>query len=363
MKNRINRCIRCALPETYPGVKFNDQNICNYCVHYDLFKDREKLNKRALSKEFVRIIEETKKGKKARYDCIVAYSGGKDSTYLLHFLKNEFRLNVLAHTLDNGFMSPTALANINRTVEMLNVDLRITRPPPKLLKKIFTYALVQQTPYPKEVLAMMSPLCTVCQGMVLGTTLKLAIKLKIPLMFVGYTPGQYPAISIENFLKVGSCAYLSNSVYKDDPLDIIKIVRDPLDERFGDKIDAYYFKSQYIGPTEQVPKVLFPFHVLLDYDENRILGELSKLGWTKPKDTDPCSTNCLLNTLGNYACVKRLKYHPYIGELSYLVRSSGKINRSSAIEAEKVDKNSHAMTYSLKKLGFTDNILRQVEWK
>lgn len=358
MKRQINRCTRCGLPETYPGVKFNAQNICNYCVHYDLFKDREKSYKRALRKELLRIIEKTRKGNKAPYDCVLAYSGGKDSTYLLHFLKNTLGLNVVAHTLDNGFISSTALMNIERTVEMLNVDLRITKPPPTLLKRVFTYALVQQTPYPKEILAMMSPLCTVCQGMVLGTTIKLAMRLRIPLMFVGYTPGQYPAISLENFLKAGSCAYLSKSVFKDDPLDIIKIIRDPLDERFGDKIDPYYFKSQYIGPREQVPIVLFPFHVLLDYDENRILRELRKLGWMRPKDTDPCSTNCMINALGNYMSMQRLRYHPYAGELSFLVRSSGKMDRLTAIEAQNADRHSPAMIYSLKKLGLSDSFLR-----
>ena len=86
------------------------------------------------------------------------------------------------------------------------------------------------------------------------------------------------------------------------------------------------------------------------YKRQDIFRVISKLGWKRPKDTDPCSTNCLLNTLGNYACLQQLKYHPYIGELSFLVRE-GKISYQEAIKAEEIDENSYAMQYALKKLG------------
>lgn len=347
----LKRCKRCALPETYPGVEFNQDNICNYCFYFDLYKERAKIIRSKLKKEFTKIINGVKR-RKNKYDCIVAYSGGKDSTFLLFFLKNKFNLKILAHTLDNSFISPTAIKNIKKITRNLNIKYISTKPPMVLLKKIFNYALTQKTPYPKEILSMMSPLCVTCQGMVFGTTLKLAKRFRIPLMFIGYTPGQYPIISLENYFKVNSCIYFSSEVYKDDPLDIIKICRDVLDERFGQEIDAYYFKSQYIKKDEFVPKVLFPFHALIDYDEKKIYKELSELGWEKPKDTDPCSTNCLLNTLGNFAASKQLRFHPYIGELSFLVRER-KMTYEEAIKAEEIDENSFAMSYSLGRLGLT----------
>lgn len=344
----LRRCKRCALPETYPGLQFNQDNICNYCFYYDTYKEREEIIKSKLKREFTEEINKIKR-KSNKYDCVVAYSGGKDSTFLLNFLKKRFKLKILAHTLDNGFTSPTAIKNIKKITNKLNIKLITTRPPAGLLKKIFSYALTNKTPYPKEVLSMMSPLCVICQGMVFGTTLKLAKRLKIPLMFIGYTPGQYPIISLENYLKVNSCVFFSSEVYKDDPLDIIKISRDCLNERFGEEIDGYYFKSQYIKMDEFVPKVLFPFHALINYDEKTIYKELSKLGWEKPKDTDPCSTNCLLNTLGNFAAMKQLHFHPYIGELSFLVRE-GKISYQDALESEYIDENSFAMLHAMKKL-------------
>ena len=168
-----------------------------------MYREKENDIKIHLKNGFIKTIKGIKK-KKNRYDCIVAYSGGKDSTFLLYFLRNRFNLKILAHTLDNGFISPTTIKNIKRATKALNIKHITTRPPMQLLKKIFNHALTQKTSYPKEILSMMSPLCVTCQGMVFGTTLKLAKEYKIPLMFIGYTPGQYPIISLENYLKVNS---------------------------------------------------------------------------------------------------------------------------------------------------------------
>ncbi len=85
-------------------------------------------------------------------------------------------------------------------------------------------------------------------------------------------------------------------------------------------------------------------------EEKDILKQIAKLGWEKPQDTDSCSTNCLLNTLGNYSCIEQLGYHPYIGELSHLVRQN-RISRKEAMESEKMDQDSFAMRHSLKMLG------------
>ncbi len=346
------RCVRCALPAVFPGVKFDEKGLCNYCAYFDLYREREAAVRARLKKEFLKTINKVKK-EKHPYHGIVAYSGGKDSTFLLQYLKKEFGLKILAHTFDNGFVSPRAFDNIKLITRRLKVDSMITRPENSLLREVFAYALTGNIPYPKEILAMMSRVCAVCIGMVFGTTLKLAVKRRIPLMFVGFTPGQYPAITLENFLKIGSCLYLSEKVYKDDPQDIIKIISDPVRERFGERAGNYFFRSQYVPEAMPVPKVLLPFHALLDYDEKDILAAIEKLGWVKPSDTDSCSTNCLLNAVGNFVSMKQLGYHPYIGEMAHLVRA-GKMSRAQAVSAECPVSNPGVMTCCLQKLGLAE---------
>ncbi|MBU4305032.1 MAG: hypothetical protein KJ893_05355 [Candidatus Omnitrophica bacterium] len=358
MKDKITKtCKQCGLPNTYPGIKFDKDNTCNYCVYFELNKNREKLSRMRMKKEFVNVVNAAK-SRKNKYDCVVAYSGGKDSSFLLYFLKRRFNLKILAHTFDNGFVSETAQKNIKQVTKVLGIDHQTTRPGFDFLQGLFISALKEEFVFPKEILAMMSPVCAACLGMVFGSTINRAIRLRIPVMFIGFTPGQYPAISLENFFKVKSCVYLSDKVYRDDPWDVLKIISDPIREKFGRQASRYFFKSQYVAKRAFIPKVLFPFHVLLDYDEKKIIEAISKIGWVKPKDTDSCSTNCLLNSLGNFCFAKKYGYHPYAGELAYLART-GKLNRKQVLAAVKIEDDSFALKHSLRKLNIKcDDVLK-----
>jgi hypothetical protein len=56
-----------------------------------------------------------------RYDGILMLSGGKDSTYLAYQLKEQEK-NILAVTVDVGFVVDTAKQNIERVIDDLGMD-------------------------------------------------------------------------------------------------------------------------------------------------------------------------------------------------------------------------------------------------
>ena len=66
------------------------------------------------------------------------------------------------------------------------------------------------------------------------------------------------------------------------------------------------------------------------YDEDEIVSEIRTLGWQPPEDTDPNSTNCLLNGLANQIHLERHHYHPYAMEMAELVRK-GVLSREEAL--------------------------------
>ena len=72
--------------------------------------------------DFDKIIEE-QRDKAPVYDVVMAYSGGKDSSYTLKLLKENYNLKIIALTFDNHFISPAALENINCVTDKLGVDL------------------------------------------------------------------------------------------------------------------------------------------------------------------------------------------------------------------------------------------------
>lgn len=56
-----------------------------------------------------------------------------------------------------------------------------------------------------------------------------------------------------------------------------------------------------------------------------------EIGWIKPDDTDPNSTNCLLNAFANQVHRERYGFHPYVWEIANMVRG-GVIERKEGIE-------------------------------
>ena len=347
--NELSRCRRCGLPATFPGTIFDESGTCNYCASHDLLSQRDARQRSELKRVFLETIE-AHRGTHPRYDAVLMYSGGKDSTYLLQRLKREFGLRILAHTFDNGFLASGTWENTRRVLPRLDVDLRVTRPPMDLMVRVFRSLVEQDSPNPPELLAMASPICHACIGMVIGSTLNIAVQERIPIVFSGMTPGQYPSVTLENFAKLGSCVHLTDVVSGDDPADMLKILSDPILERFGEDVAPYYFRSQYVEPGTFIPKVLFPYHALFDYDERVIYTALHELGWVRPKGVDACTTNCTINSLGILQCLRQHGFHPYIGEMAHMVRQ-GQMSREAALSNEALDEESPAVQSSRRTLG------------
>lgn len=102
----MKRCTKCVLPETVHGLTFDDDGVCSLCrnIHQRDFeidwKEREK--------QLIGLLEDAKK--KARqngspWDCVIASSGGKDSTYQTYILKHKYGMRPIAVTY-NGFGAP-----------------------------------------------------------------------------------------------------------------------------------------------------------------------------------------------------------------------------------------------------------------
>ncbi len=117
----LRRCTRCLLPETFPGIAFGDDGICNFCPRGDVAPTPATLGREAL----VAAIAE--RSASSRYDCLVAFSGGRDSSYVLYYASRVLGLRVQAFTIDNGFMPQATIDNIDRAVRILGVDHVVER--------------------------------------------------------------------------------------------------------------------------------------------------------------------------------------------------------------------------------------------
>lgn len=329
----MRRCVRCILPEGYPGISFREDGVCCYCIADALMADRKAKVREHLRLEFERAIVDAKRTA-PQYDCLLCYSGGKDSTFLLHLLKTKYDLNVLAYTVDNGFISPRALHNAGLVVSALGVDHFVFRPRADFMKRVYRETLLNKDLLSRDLLPYSNQCCMSCIAIVIAGGLRLGREKKIPLVCIGFTPGQAMEVGVESFMKTGSTMFFADQVNRDDPIDFPKMIRDPLFELVGDDVDDYLIKSQYLEPGESWPRVLYPFHAMVEYDENEILATIAQYGWTRPGDTDGCSTNCRLNSVAIAAHERHHGYHPYISEMSAMVRD-GRLSKEEALLREK----------------------------
>ncbi len=92
----IRFCKICIMPDTRPRIVFNSNGICNACENADL---KNKINWSKRYDEFKTLISNIKENNiNNNYDCVVPWSGGKDSTSIALKLKLEFNLNPLLVT-------------------------------------------------------------------------------------------------------------------------------------------------------------------------------------------------------------------------------------------------------------------------
>ena len=311
---KMKRCTRCVLPETFPGIRFDGQGTCNYCSADERSKDLTSQKARYRQK-FQKLWEQRDRGASA-YDCLVSYSGGKDSSYTLALMAREYEARVLALTVDNGFVSPRAMENMRAVVEALGVDHILFKPRFDVLRKIFL-ACGSDTLFAPKTIERASTVCTACMSIVKFVSLRTAIEKRIPFIVFGWSPGQ---------------AGLSSSVFKAAPRMIRSMqqsVREPLQTIAGADIDPYFLDEEHFARADDFPYYINPL-AFGDYDERHILSVVSELGWTAPDDTDPNSTNCLLNCYGNAIHKEQFRFHPYAFELAGLVRQ-GMLDRNEAI--------------------------------
>lgn len=115
-------CIRCLSNETIPSIKLTN-NICQFCNIHDEMDNEFPLNEDSENRLFGIADKIKRDGINSKYDCVVGISGGRDSTFLLYYIKKILKLRPLAVHYDNGFDSDTSVSNILNICQKLNVEL------------------------------------------------------------------------------------------------------------------------------------------------------------------------------------------------------------------------------------------------
>jgi N-acetyl sugar amidotransferase len=108
---------------TDPDIVFDAAGVCNHCHRYETVARLRIIAPEQRKGRLDQLVTEIKSaGLGKPYDCIIGVSGGVDSTYVAWVVK-DLGLRPLAVHLDNGWDSELAVANIEKTLNTLGIDL------------------------------------------------------------------------------------------------------------------------------------------------------------------------------------------------------------------------------------------------
>lgn len=173
---KLKRCTRCTLPETHETIVFDSDGVCNICKQQEFKK--EKIDWESKKKEFDQLIEEYRG--KNEYDCVVPFSGGKDSTWTLYYLVREYGIKPLVVRFDHGFLRPNLHENTRKTLRKLGADFHIFTPNWKVSQKLMLQSFLEKGDF-----------CWHCHTGIFAYPMHVAIKYQVPLIIWGEPSAEY----------------------------------------------------------------------------------------------------------------------------------------------------------------------------
>ncbi|WP_170608629.1 non-ribosomal peptide synthetase [Ruegeria arenilitoris] len=332
---QTRNCRRCGLPDNLPELEFPEPDLCAICEEYDTYKDRAQAYFKDES-ELGKLISRASQARTGDYDAIMLLSGGKDSTYAAYRLA-EYTSRVLAVTLDNGYISEGAKANIQRITQDLGWLHRYLRT--DKMNQIFVDSLKTH-----------SNVCQGCFKALYTLAFRTALSEGAPMIVTGLSRGQFFETRLTPDLfrsSAPTCAQLDAMVTQarktyhaeDDALSRLLETQDLQDGQFLDQIqvlDIYRYTDVPVSDIYNFLKM--------------------RTAWVRPDDTGR-STNCLINDVGIHLHKAREGFHNYALPYSWDVRMGHK-TRAQALDELNDEIDEQKVSQILDEIGFDEPLDR-----
>ncbi|MGB7605590.1 MAG: amino acid adenylation domain-containing protein, partial [Lutisporaceae bacterium] len=338
--NEIIYCSKCGLPSNYPNTTYDKDMVCNMCRDYYEYKEKADSYFKTMI-ELEEMFGMHKANNKADYDCMVLFSGGKDSSYVLYKLV-DMGFKVLALTLDNGYISETALENIDNIIKELKIDNVIIRP--ENMKEIFCESLMAE-----------SNVCNGCFKTLLALSTKMAYEKGIKYVVTGLSRGQIYEMRLTSLF--------ISKVF--DPQEVDKAVLEArkvyhgMDDYISRLLDVELLKDETVFDEVE----FIDFYRYSDAKKTEIFDFLKSRSsiWSRPSDTGFCSSNCRINDVGIYVHCKEQGYHNYALPTCWEVRTNH-LTLEAGKEELSGDVNIEQVKTILNEIGYSESGIRNIDF-
>ena len=328
-EHEVRHCVRCGLPSSFPRATFDESGICSICRSYEAIRDHAQAYFKT-ENDLRRLFEESARQHGSKYDCLMLYSGGKDSSYALCRLV-DMGLSVYAFTLDNGYIAEGAKENIRRVSEALGVPVEFATTP--AMNAIFRDSLMR-----------FSNVCNGCFKTIYTLSLQRARELGIPIIVTGLSRGQmFETRLTEEMFRDG--------LRSSEEIDAAVLAARKVYHRVGDEVTRSLNASMF-DDDEIFDAIQFvDFFRYVDVGLDEIYSYLrERVPWVRPQETGR-STNCLINDVGIYVHLRERGHHNYALPYSWDVRLGHK-SREAALEELDDDIDESYVKATLAALGY-----------
>lgn len=130
-------CKRCVMPDSRPGIQFNEEGVCSACQAYE---KRKSIDWSLRWNEFEAICDKYRGMNGDGYDCAIAVSGGKDSHYQVHLMKEVMHMNPILFSVEDNFpMTEAGKHNLKNISEEFGCNIISIKPDIRTQKKLMRY--------------------------------------------------------------------------------------------------------------------------------------------------------------------------------------------------------------------------------
>jgi N-acetyl sugar amidotransferase len=175
-KESLQLCTKCLLPETHETITFDATGLCSVCSNSQV---KSTIDWRSRQSELDQIARDTK-SLGGNYDCVIPFSGGKDSTFSLYYVVKVLKLKPLVASFDHGFYRDVLLDNRNKVLKKLGVDFVSFTPNWHLVKQLMLASLRDKGDF-----------CWHCHTGVNSFPMRTAVEKNIPLVIWGESSTEY----------------------------------------------------------------------------------------------------------------------------------------------------------------------------
>jgi len=303
-------CSICSVGDAHPGVTVGADGVCSLCR---LEVSGELLRNVHYARLTYETFRDSGPNADGEYDCLLMFSGGKDSTYLLDYFVNDCHKRVVAYTFAIPFESDAAAANIRLAQSKIPATF-VTDQDDDHIKAVVRSAFNRAPAKPGNYLDEKFP-CLSCRTFFVIRAILYAYEHRIPYIIFCADPQQI--LTMQSDVRE-----IARGFYGSFARDVA-----------GGEVE-HALEELLFAPDDRLPKIVFPFVAMRgEYDPDRMIAELKA---KELYESSPLETHCTLFPLLNHYSFRHWNCMFY------------KLNASSFLRAAYKNKDLARPSYSLK---------------